>query len=86
MREFDILEWYGIDAGRASVGVDLSEDATTLDDLFLRFVTLRRGERSKLVKVVNVEYPIPRHMPPYRRGERIGLIVEFEGNQDGSGA
>lgn len=79
---FDILEWYQLRRGEAMVGVDLPHEFASLSEIKGE-VTLRIGDRSRRVRVLHVEPPMIEHLPPYKRGERIALHVEFEETPDG---
>lgn len=77
---FEVEEWYRMPPDRAMAGVDLFDDRQSLDVFVGTAVRLTRSGRAKVFMVVGVEPPLPQHMPPYRRGERIGLVVQLEGD------
>lgn len=61
------------------VGVDLHDEVPTLGNLAGTQVKLLYKDRVTVTKIIQVAPPNPDHIPPYRQGERIGLMVEIEG-------
>lgn len=82
MLTFDVREIYPmpyVGPSTYMVGVDLHDELPTLGNLVGTQVKLLYKDRATVTKIIQVAPPNPDHIPPYRKGERIGVMVEIEG-------
>lgn len=73
----EIYEMPTVGAATFMVGVDLAADLPSLSALEGTQVKLVYKDRATVTVVQRVEPPLPDHLPPYRQGERIGLVVDL---------
>jgi len=79
---FEVRECYHmpyVSADAYMMGVDLGEDMPSIAALVGTPVKLLYKGRERVTQIYAVSPPLPDHLPPYKRGERIGIAVKIEG-------
>ena len=75
MLAFEIHGWIEV-GDRVWVGTCLPQDIDSLGDLVGQLVRLTRKEKARAFEVIGTEPPIPDHLPPYRKGEEVALVIK----------